>query len=317
MSTPIFARLVDVAPRAAWPHEAHAFTPWLADNLDRLSDAIGIPLELTGREVGVGRYSADILASSPADGAVVLIENQLEASDHTHLGQILTYLAGLEAQVVIWLAPEFREEHLSALRWLNQHSDERFSFFAVRLRVVQIADSPFAPLFEVLEKPNAWDKSLQKTARAASTPADPEAAARREDFWEAYAERDPAGRGDQKVGAGGSARWRLVPGTGVVISRYRSKNYAGIFLRGGRGQGGEVTLPRLEAVAEEIAAAVGTSLGNPDYPFLKTRAIAPDDAASTAAAIDWLVAETARYEAAAARFLQQSPALPSEPPEIM
>lgn len=165
-----FGRLEDVEPRSAWAHEAHAFTPWLAENLDRLSEAIGIPLELTGREVGVGRYSADILASSPGDGAVVLIENQLEASDHTHLGQILTYLAGLEAQVVIWLAPQFREEHLSALRWLNQHTDDRFSFFAVRLRVVKIGNSPPAPLFDILEKPNTWDRRVQQKAREVAEP---------------------------------------------------------------------------------------------------------------------------------------------------
>jgi hypothetical protein len=157
--------LFDVEPRLAWIHEVRQFTPWLAGNLDRPSDAIGLTLELTGREVEVGRYSADILASSPGDGAVVLIENQPEASDHTHLGQIITYLSGLEAQVIVWLAPQFREEHLSALRWLNQHTDERFSFFAVRLRVVRIGDSPLAPLFELLEKPNAWERRVQQQTR--------------------------------------------------------------------------------------------------------------------------------------------------------
>lgn len=146
-----FGTLEDIEARRAWAHEAHVFTPWLADNLDRLSQAVGIPLELTGREVSVGRYSADILATNPVDGSVVLIENQLEPSDHTHLGQIMTYLAGLEAQVMIWIAPTFREEHLSALRWLNQHTAENFAFFAVRLRVVRIANSPLAPLFDVLE----------------------------------------------------------------------------------------------------------------------------------------------------------------------
>lgn len=307
-STPTFSRLLDIEPRQAWAHEAHAFTPWLADNLDRLSEAIGVPLELTGREVGVGRYSADILATNPQDGSTVLIENQLEWSDHTHMGQILTYLAGLEAQVVIWLAPQFREEHLSALRWLNQHTDERFSFFAVRLRVVQIADSPLAPLFDVLEKPNSWDRSLQKTARAATTPADPDVSARRDAFWTLYSERDPLILEDQKIGVGASVRWRPVPGTGIVVSRFRSKNTVGIFLRGGRGRGGAVTLPRFEAAAPALEAALQTGFHSADYPFEKERPIINDDPADVAAAVDWLVAETARYEAAATQFLQMEPA---------
>lgn len=306
-TTPSFARLADVEPRAAWAHEAHAFTPWLADNLDRLAEAIGIPLELTGREVGVGRYSADILATCPQDGSIVLIENQLEWSDHTHLGQILTYLAGLEAQVVVWLAPQFREEHLSALRWLNQHTDERFSFFAVRLRVVQIADSPLAPLFDVLEKPNSWDRSLQKTARAAvAAPADPERVAELETFWSLYEARDPAVAQDRRVG--GAVRWRAVPGTGIVVSRYRSAAKVGLFLRGGRGLGGAQTLPRLQAAAPVLEPLLGAPLGKPDYPFERYRSTDFADPDDCAAAVDWLVAETERYVRAASDHLQMDPA---------
>lgn len=115
MSTPEieFGTLADAPLREAWAHEAHAFTPWLAANLDRLSATIGIPLELTGTEMRVGTFSADILARNPMDDSVVLIENQLEGSDHTHLGQIMTYLAGLETHTMVWVAPSFREEHLS------------------------------------------------------------------------------------------------------------------------------------------------------------------------------------------------------------
>ena len=104
-----FAKLTEVNLREAWPNEARDFTPWLADNLDRLSQAIGIPMELAGAEVSVEQFSADILARNPADNSLVLIENQLENTDHTHLGQILTYLAGLEAQTVIWIARSFQE----------------------------------------------------------------------------------------------------------------------------------------------------------------------------------------------------------------
>ena len=156
-----FGRLEDLPLREAWKHEAHQFTPWLAENIDHLSEAIGVPLELTGTEVAVESFSADILARNPMDDSVVLIENQLEQTDHTHLGQIMTYLAGLEAQTVIWIAPAFREPHLSAIRWLNEHTADGFSFFAVKARVVRIGDSPFAPIFEVVEKPDRWQRKLK------------------------------------------------------------------------------------------------------------------------------------------------------------
>lgn len=159
-----FDRLIDLPLREAWRNEASDFTPWLAGNIDYLSDAIGIPLELSGTEVAVESFSADILARNTMDDSIVLIENQLETTDHTHLGQIMTYLAGLEAQTVIWIAPKFREPHLSAIRWLNQHTADGFSFFAVKARVVRIGGSPLAPIFDVVEKPNDWNRALRPVA---------------------------------------------------------------------------------------------------------------------------------------------------------
>ena len=158
--------LKEVSLREAWSHEAHSFTPWLADNLDRLSTSIGIPLELEGQEVSVESFSADILARNPQNDTRVLIENQLEQTDHTHLGQILTYLAGLEAQVVIWVASSFRDPHLSAVKWLNDHTVSPFAFFAVQVKAVRIDDSPIAPLFEIVAKPNDWDRQIQKQVRS-------------------------------------------------------------------------------------------------------------------------------------------------------
>lgn len=301
-STPEFASLIDVPPRAAWAHEAHSFTPWLAENLPRLSEAIGIPLELTGREVGVGRFSADILATNPQDGSMVLIENQLENSDHTHMGQILTYLAGLEAQVVIWLAPKFHEEHLSALRWLNQHTDERFSFFAVRLRVVQIANSPYAPLFDVLEKPNSWERSLQKTVRAVSEPT--ETALRKRVFWDEYALLDPDVEHDQNI-AKGAARWRFVGNSGIVISRWVSKKQVGLFYRGGRGADYGEMGNRLRAFQPQLEAATGVPMGEDRYLFSKLGPMVTDDPATWPPAIAWLIAETERYTAAIESVMQE------------
>lgn len=302
MTAPEFGSLIDVPPRMAWAHEAHSFTPWLAENLPRLSEAIGIPLELTGREVGVGRFSADILATNPQDGSMVLIENQLENSDHGHMGQILTYLAGLEAQVVIWLAPKFYEEHLSALRWLNQHTDERFSFFAVRLRVVRIADSPYAPLFDVLEKPNSWERSLQKTVRAVTEPN--ENTLRRRAFWQEYEVLDPATQNDQTVGKG-AARWRILGDTGVVISRWRSKDQVGLFYRGRRGMDYAEMGNRLRPLQSELKAATGAPMGEDRYLFSKRGPAVSDDPSTWPAAIAWLIAETDRYTAAIDSVMQE------------
>ncbi|MBB1492904.1 hypothetical protein H5395_15525 [Paracoccus sp. MC1854] len=184
-----FGRLSDLSPREAWPHEAHSFTPWLAQNIDQLAEVIGIPLELTGTEIAVETFAADILARNADDGTVVLIENQLEQTDHTHLGQIMTYLAGLDAQTVIWIAPRFREPHLSAIRWLNAHTTEGFGFFAVRLRVVRIGDSPYAPVFEVVEKPSNWDRKLQRLTGWDRSPKEVRA-----EYWRTFDERFPNSR---------------------------------------------------------------------------------------------------------------------------
>ena len=190
MATPEFGNLEIIDLREAWPHEAHNFTPWLADNLDRLSEAIGIPLEPEGTEVQVEQFSADIFARNPQDDSFVLIENQLEDSDHTHLGQILTYLAGLEAHTVIWVARDFREAHLSAIRWLNENTMDQFAFFAIQVRVMRIGDSALAPIFDVRERPIEWDRQI----RAASQEKRGGLSERGQflsEFWRYYSERYP------------------------------------------------------------------------------------------------------------------------------
>ena len=163
MSIPKLGRLERVDVRKAWSHEAQDFTPWLADNLGRLSSQLGIDLELEGTEVEVGSYRADIVARVPQTDDRVLIENQLELANLQHLGQVLAYLAGLEAKIVVWIAKGFKDEHLSAIRWLNEHTVAPFAFFAVQVGVVQIADSQLAPVFEVLERPNDWNRQVQSS----------------------------------------------------------------------------------------------------------------------------------------------------------
>jgi hypothetical protein len=149
-----------------WPHEAQHFTPWLLANADVLSDLLGMDLELEVAEHPVGGFSLDLLGRDTATGQRVIVENQLETSDHGHLGQILTYAAGTDATTVVWTAPLFRPEHRAALDWLNTRTDEGTRFFGVEIAVVRIGDSEPAPLFKLIAQPNDWGKSVRAAATA-------------------------------------------------------------------------------------------------------------------------------------------------------
>ena len=172
---PQFAVLHAVPVRKAWPVESQNFTPWLAgaENLALLGDEIGIDLETVQTEFGIGGFYLDILARRTDTQELVVIENQFGKTDHGHLGQLLTYAAGAStdgngARTVIWIAEEFREEHRAALDWLNRTSESGIGFFGVELELWQIADSPFAPKFNVIAKPNEWQKQVTQNASALS-----------------------------------------------------------------------------------------------------------------------------------------------------
>ena len=159
---------VDV--RQIWEHEAHDFTPWLVENLELISKSLDLDLEYIQREILVGGFSLDILARDRNSGAIVAIENQLEWTDHTHLGQILTYAAGNDARIAIWVAPKFREEHRAAIDWLNHWTPEEVAFFGVEVRALRIGDSLPAPEFRAVAFPNGWSKQAkQKASNAVSS----------------------------------------------------------------------------------------------------------------------------------------------------
>ena len=148
--------------RDVWTSEAGDFTPWLAENLDVLADELGLSLTLIATEVPVGEFRLDIQAQTP-DGRVVIVENQLERTDHGHLGQLLVYASGLEATAVVWVAPRFRDDHRRTLDWLNERTDTGVDFFGVEVSVVQIGEvGPRAPVFEVVARPNNWQKGVKE-----------------------------------------------------------------------------------------------------------------------------------------------------------
>lgn len=156
--TVYLGKLEHVDPRKLWEKEAGDFTPWLANHLGLLGEALGLDLELIQTEKSVGAFSCDIHAHDTGRDRPVIIENQLEPTDHRHLGQLITYASGLDAAVIIWISPEVREEHREAMDWLNRHTDERIEFFGVALEAIRIDDSKPAVQFRLVAFPNAWSK---------------------------------------------------------------------------------------------------------------------------------------------------------------
>ena len=232
---------------------------------------------------------ADILARNLSDDSNVLIENQLESTDHRHLGQILTYLPGLEAKTVVWIATRFREPHLSAVKWLNEHTPEDFNFFAVRLRVVRIAESPGAPILDVLVRPNSWERRLQAAARNPQETS--ELAKFRKDFWTDYLERFP---GDKPLGVaitGASSNWLPVDPEGTVnVSLWLGKTKIGAFVRGARGSDSSELADLLDPIREHLEEKLQAGFWpDPEGYLLKRSAkFEMTNRANWPAAIDWL-----------------------------
>ncbi len=185
MNKPELGRLKKVDLRTAWLSEPGDFTPWLAEetNLRLLGETIGIELELEAQEQWVGPFRADLLCKDTTTDNWVLIENQLERTDHTHLGQLITYAAGLNAVTIVWIAKQFSEEHRAAMDWLNERTDEKINLFGLEIELWQIGDSAIAPKFNVISQPNDWSRKVQIGAVAAELD---EASKDRLRFWTAF-----------------------------------------------------------------------------------------------------------------------------------
>lgn len=184
MSEPILGTLERLDAREVWKNEAYDFTPWLRANIALIGEALGVEIDPeVQQEVAVGLFSADLLGTDLGSQAAILIENQLDQTNHSHLGQLLTYAGGLDSKILVWVSPSVRDEHRQALTWLNENTTEDILFFGVEIELLRIDGSKPAPHFKVVAAPNEWQKSKRVRAGGGGTPATTERNQRYRDFW--------------------------------------------------------------------------------------------------------------------------------------
>lgn len=175
-------KLKEIDIRKVWAHEQFDFSKWLASesNIQELGDVLNLSLTNVETEKFVGNYRCDILCQDELTGKTVLIENQLEPTNHDHLGKIITYASGLDAAVVVWIVAEARDEHASAIEWLNKHTDAEVSFFLLEIHAYTIGDSMPAPQFHIVQQPNDFAKTAKSLSHSGNLN---ETQTHRLEFW--------------------------------------------------------------------------------------------------------------------------------------
>jgi Domain of unknown function (DUF4268) len=308
---PKLSRLVTVDVRDVWAHEAHSFTPWLLANADVLGEALGMDLALSQAEHPVGGFSLDLIGVDEATNELVIVENQLSATDHTHLGQLLTYAGGTEPTNVVWLATRFREEHRAALDWLNTRTDEDTRFFGVEVAAVRIGDSPPAPRFTLVAQPNDWGKVVKKSS--VTTPPGP-ASARRllyRDFWVKFLDQVSEERpGWTRSRKGLAQNWQPLPAgaSGVAYNCVFGKGqlYSELYFQDPDALVNEARFKAALATRETLEAAYGSPLtfepldGKKGSRIATYRAGSIDQLDQWDAYVAWFIAEQTSLRSAVA-----------------
>lgn len=177
---------IEVVPvRQAFRHEALDFTAWLEQNIEALSERLGTELTVLEREKRVGDFKVDLVCQD-GNGNRVIIENQLEKTDHDHLGKVLTYLVNLDAHTAIWITTNPRLEHERVITWLNENTGDNTSFYLVKIEAIRIDNSPYAPLFTVLAQPDSQLSEIGSTKKELATQELAEQDRRRYEFWSMF-----------------------------------------------------------------------------------------------------------------------------------
>lgn len=247
--------------RTIWKHEEKEFTPWLADNISLLAEALGLDLEVVSIEHDVGAFSLDILAKDTGSGNIVAIENQLEITDHGHLGQIITYASGVDAKTVVWISKEVREEHRKAIDWLNQITNEEMEFFAVEIQLIQIDNSSPAPFFKVKASPNDWSKEQKVKLKTSEGFTEKQENYHKffSDFLQHVHKEIPGFTNSQKVGYDS---WKMFPSgvSGIMYSiAFRTGNRLSceLYLDSGNKEKNKQRFDKLEMNKEKIEEILG------------------------------------------------------------
>ena len=297
----MLGEIKQVPLRKIWKNEAYDFTPWLSENMERIGEAIGIELEFESKEVSVGPYSADILAKDTGTDKFVVIENQLEKTNHDHLGKCITYASVLDASAVVWIASKFTEEHKKALDWLNDHTSDEIGFYGVKVELWQIDNSQPAVRFNVISSPNEIVRQATKRKEQGELT---ETRKTQLDFWTAFREKlETTG----KIGSFQTPRpqywFDLALGkSGVHLSNTfnTDKNEIGVRVYIQNKQV-EEWLPYFESHKELIENEIGSKLewnpnpDNRDKVITLTKHFELENKENWKQAIDWLATETIKF----------------------
>lgn len=318
-------KLVAVDPRSVWQNEAYDFTPWLLEHADALADVLGIDLELTANEHPVGGFALDLIGKDLTNDCVLIVENQLETTDHPHLGQILTYAAGTDAATIVWTATSFREEHRQALDWLNNLAGEGARFFGVEIGAVRIGDSPVAPLFTLRAQPNDWHAQL--SAAAKSSAQDSAKGQLYRQFWGRFLERVHAERPSwTRAKIPQASNWISMPSPikGSVVGANFTQNQqirTELYIDSGDGEVNAMIFAALEAHKAEIEQRFAGPMSWEPLPNRRACRIAvygPGDVTQSDAYedyINWFIEVGTRFRAALKPYVSVvTAALSTAPP---
>jgi len=304
--------LKTVSARQKWTSEARDFTPWLANNITELSKALGLELEVENIEVAVGPYSADILAKDTGTGKYVVIENQLEKTNHDHLGKAITYASVLDASTIIWVATDFTEEHKKALDWLNDHTSDEISIYGVQVELWQIDNSNAALKFNVISKPN---QAVRQAARSKATDELSDNRKFQLEFWNKFKEKLAKTKKIPSLQTPSPQYWFNVSlgKSHIHISNTCNTDVNTVGVRVYIGNKiADKMLPYLESKRSEIETAIGQPLQWNPNPENRDKIIVLlhptdfNDPKKVDEALDWLVDYTIKFREAFSKIVMQT-----------
>lgn len=306
--------LKTVPARQKWTNEARGFTPWLAQNIKSLNEALGLELEVENIEVQCGPYSADILAKDTGTDKYVIIENQLEKTNHDHLGKAITYASVLDASIIVWVATDFTEEHKKALDWLNDHTSDEISFYGVQVELWQIDNGNPALRFNIISKPN---EAVRQAARSKATDELSDSKKIQFDFWNKFKDKLAKTKRVPSLQTPRPQYWFDVSlgKSNIHLSNTcnTDENTVGVRVYIGN-KIADTMLPFLESKKAEIESAIGQPLvwnPNPDNRDKVIILLHPtdfNDPQKMDEALDWLVNYTIKFRDTFSKLVTQATA---------